>query len=109
MTINKDGIVPEVPAREAEVITRNGTVGVEEIGVLGGDVLVVTDLLARKATEVLAEATQASMPLFEDDSLCFDFTDGFGDNPGSRCGMLVSCRVIGEGKREEQTSWPFLG
>jgi len=80
VTINKDCIVPEILARETEVVSRNIAVGVEETVVLGGDVLVITDLLAGSATEILAEATQTSVPLFEDDSLSFNFADGFGDN-----------------------------
>lgn len=90
VTVNKDRIVPEILARETEVIRRNVAVGVEETVVLGGDVLVITDLLAGKAAEVLAEATQTSVPLFEDDSLSFNFADGFGDNPGSKCPGDVS-------------------
>lgn len=107
VTINKDRIVPEILARETEVIRRNIAVGVEEAVVLGGDVLVITDLLAGSATEILAEATQTSVPLFEDDSLSFNFADGFGDNP-SRCVQGMSVGLLGRGRKKDRLFGHFL-
>jgi len=81
VAINDNGVVAEITTRETKVMGRERTIGIEEIVVLGEDVLVETDLFAGETTEVLTETTETSMPLFEDDGLCFDFTDGFGDNP----------------------------
>ncbi len=105
MAVNSDGVIAEVSARETEVMSCGGAVGIEEIAVLVEDVLIEADLLAGEATEILAKATKAGVPLFEDDGLGFDFTDGFSDNPGRSICQLG--RIIGKVK-SKQTSWPSL-
>lgn len=78
---NNDGGATDVVAIEAEVLKLEGSVGIEEGTIVTSNVAVISDLMTRHAPQIVAEATQARVPLLEDNRLSLDFTDLFGDDP----------------------------
>jgi len=79
-------------ATEAEVVAAEGAVRVEERAVQAGDMAVISDLVARHAPQVVAEATQARVPLLEDDCLSLNFADLLCDNP--LCHLLKNNKLL---------------
>lgn len=77
-----DGVVgSKVVAAEAQVVGAQGTIRRDDIAKVACDTAVISDLVARAATEIAAEGSKAGVELFKDDGLSLDFADLLRDDP----------------------------
>lgn len=70
----------EIAARKSEVAGAERAIAVVKVAEVRGNARVVSNIAAREAPKVTAEAVQARMELFEDNGLRLNFADLLGDN-----------------------------
>jgi hypothetical protein len=76
-----DGVASDVLSWKAPVVSAEWAVRLDDVPKVAGNIAIVANLVARGASQVVAEATHAAVELLEDNSLSLDFADLLCDDP----------------------------
>jgi len=68
-------------SREAEVVGREGAVGVNDVVEVTRNIAIIANLVVAEMPQIAAESVEARVPLLEDNRLSLDLTDLLGYYP----------------------------
>lgn len=79
-TTDNNSAATNINTAEAEVMVSDASILVEELAPVTSNALIEADTVTTDAAEVTVEASNAAVPLLEDNDLGLDVADGFGDD-----------------------------